>query len=682
MRILILTLLFPTLLFAQDFVFTQEYDSIEVEVDGFVLATPWTGGYANSSLDLCDIDNDADFDLFVGSTQETIHFFENQGSSTLPQFDFTDGEFGNVNVGDLMGRAKPVFWDMDSDGDFDLFVGTGRSLVRVYRNIGDEYNPIFEVFEDTLRDASGDWFYCDRPQFVDIDDDGDEDLFCGRYPGTIDYYENIGDSTFYSFQLGGLGIQDIDVGFSSSPEMVDIDADNDYDLFIGNKYGKIWYYENIGDSVNYNFMLDSSNWLGIDVGDYASPEFCDIDGDGDYDLFIGKDNDLTFDIPGAIHYWENIGTPQNPNFIEITQNYLTFDAGHSARVDLCDIDNDDDLDLFFLTNYYLGWMKNEGTSEVPYYDIQTFNLMSSVGVSSMDLGDFTGDGIPDLVLVDEYAGDFTFYENVSTPDELIFQEYSQLQTDYVVNEINLIDIDGDGDKDLLFGAYTAYPQGKSLVYYENIGGSGNPTFVLNTENLQGINSVNITQIIPRFADVDLDQDYDLFLIEPSTAQLWYFENIGTPQQANLDSVTNDFLGFGPLTDWLYIDFCDIDDDDDMDLFAGRGAGGTVFFRNTTGDTSGIQPRLSLDPRHGIQFSIGPNPANPITWISYNLPYPQKAEIAVYNLLGQKVATLASGLQIPGERSVVWNTGNTPSGVYFIRFESSIYDWAGRIVVVK
>ncbi|MBU0517346.1 T9SS type A sorting domain-containing protein [bacterium] len=67
---------------------------------------------------------------------------------------------------------------------------------------------------------------------------------------------------------------------------------------------------------------------------------------------------------------------------------------------------------------------------------------------------------------------------------------------------------------------------------------------------------------------------------------------------------------------------------------------------------------------------GPNPANPINWISYNLPYPQKAEIAVYNLLGQKVATLASGLQMPGQKTLIWDAANYSSGQYFIRMEVS------------
>ncbi|MFH1735741.1 MAG: T9SS type A sorting domain-containing protein, partial [bacterium] len=145
-------------------------------------------------------------------------------------------------------------------------------------------------------------------------------------------------------------------------------------------------------------------------------------------------------------------------------------------------------------------------------------------------------------------------------------------------------------------------------------------------------------------------------------------------------------------DYNVCDFCDVDNDGDMDAFFGSILGGIRFFRNTTGDTSAVQPRLSLDPLHGIQFSIGPNPANPITWISYNLPYPQKAEIAVYNLLGQKVAILASGLQMPGQRTVIWDAANYSSGQYFVRLETEnpnaglgtirLQSQVERVVVVK
>lgn len=62
----------------------------------------------------------------------------------------------------------------------------------------------------------------------------------------------------------------------------------------------------------------------------------------------------------------------------------------------------------------------------------------------------------------------------------------------------------------------------------------------------------------------------------------------------------------------------------------------------------------------------PNPFNPVTRISWQLAVGSTVELAVYNLLGQKVATLFKGQQNPGSYSYKWNAGAFPSGVYLYR----------------
>ena len=59
----------------------------------------------------------------------------------------------------------------------------------------------------------------------------------------------------------------------------------------------------------------------------------------------------------------------------------------------------------------------------------------------------------------------------------------------------------------------------------------------------------------------------------------------------------------------------------------------------------------------------PNPFNPLTVISWQLPVSGDVEIAVYNLLGQKVSTLILQKQEAGKHSVTWNASAFPSGVY-------------------
>jgi hypothetical protein len=60
----------------------------------------------------------------------------------------------------------------------------------------------------------------------------------------------------------------------------------------------------------------------------------------------------------------------------------------------------------------------------------------------------------------------------------------------------------------------------------------------------------------------------------------------------------------------------------------------------------------------------PNPFNPSTTIRYGVPMDSKVDIVIYNVLGQRVATLVSGTLTAGYHNVVWNAGNLSSGVYF------------------
>lgn len=65
----------------------------------------------------------------------------------------------------------------------------------------------------------------------------------------------------------------------------------------------------------------------------------------------------------------------------------------------------------------------------------------------------------------------------------------------------------------------------------------------------------------------------------------------------------------------------------------------------------------------------PNPFNPKTVISYQLPVTSYCELSIYNLLGQKVATLVSEKQPPGTYNVEWDASGFPSGVYFCRLST-------------
>ncbi|RJP80230.1 MAG: T9SS C-terminal target domain-containing protein [Candidatus Zixiibacteriota bacterium] len=70
----------------------------------------------------------------------------------------------------------------------------------------------------------------------------------------------------------------------------------------------------------------------------------------------------------------------------------------------------------------------------------------------------------------------------------------------------------------------------------------------------------------------------------------------------------------------------------------------------------------------------PNPFNPVTTIQYDLPELSQVKITIYNMLGQKVVTLADGLQTAGYKKVMWDSQRAgvvlASGIYVYHFEAT------------
>ncbi len=90
------------------------------------------------------------------------------------------------------------------------------------------------------------------------------------------------------------------------------------------------------------------------------------------------------------------------------------------------------------------------------------------------------------------------------------------------------------------------------------------------------------------------------------------------------------------------------------------------------------------------FSLGqnfPNPFNPITKIGYGLPEDSHVEIAIYNILGQKVKTLISERQAPGYRFATWdgrdNSGRFVStGVYIYVMTAGSFHDVKKLLLLK
>jgi len=91
------------------------------------------------------------------------------------------------------------------------------------------------------------------------------------------------------------------------------------------------------------------------------------------------------------------------------------------------------------------------------------------------------------------------------------------------------------------------------------------------------------------------------------------------------------------------------------------------------------------PLLALSFSLFqnyPNPFNPITTIAYDLSQDSPVNLAVYNPLGEEVATLVDKAQKAGHHSIQWNANNTASGIYFYRLRAADFVKTRRMLLVK
>jgi len=70
------------------------------------------------------------------------------------------------------------------------------------------------------------------------------------------------------------------------------------------------------------------------------------------------------------------------------------------------------------------------------------------------------------------------------------------------------------------------------------------------------------------------------------------------------------------------------------------------------------------------ITVSPNPANPITTISYSIGNVSHVRLSIYSISGQKIATLVNGPVSAGAHVVTFDGSKLASGVYFYRFESA------------
>jgi hypothetical protein len=239
----------------------------------------------------------------------------------------------------------------------------------------------------------------------------------------------------------------------SSLSAGDLDNDGDQDLsFLG--VNPVYHYWNVGSGETPVWQLDTAVYGGVAYCEYQAGALGDLDADGDLDV-------VTTCYSGSVRLHENVGTADEPSWQERPGAFTgihVYEGG--SQPCLADIDADGDLDLIVVAGA-IGIMlvENVGTPEIASWVHAGYLAGLDDGPKTSPqgaFGDIDGDGDLDMVQV-SWDTPPQCWENVGTPSDCAFIENPAMLTGVEAPArgygIELVDVDGDTDVDLLICGY-------------------------------------------------------------------------------------------------------------------------------------------------------------------------------------------------------------------------------------
>lgn len=323
----------------------------------------------NSSYNICVADMNGDYkDDIVGVSANNLRLH----LQTTP---------GNFTVSDIAisGTSMMPTWSMaagdyNRDGFNDLILGNGNGLsVWTSNATGTAYSNF----------TPGDYIFCQRTNFVDLNNDGHLDVFSCHDIAPNVYYLNDGSNnlTYYQSSVTPGAMNIGSSGGNYATLFTDFDNDGDTDVFISKCSGPPCELHRNDGNGNYSDISVTAQ-INITPIQTWSSAIADFDNDGDMDIIITASS-------GAHHYFRN--NLDTSNAVEEAYTEITsgsgWDTNSSTNIDnvAFDFDNDGWVDVLAGGNKI---MFNQGDG--------TFAPVSYSGISVGGIGDLNNDGFLDI----------------------------------------------------------------------------------------------------------------------------------------------------------------------------------------------------------------------------------------------------------------------------------------------
>lgn len=473
-------------------------------------------------------------------------------------------------------------FDFDADGDLDLLWGTAQGdEARIQLNTG---AGSFASTPLTISGINGD------ADLVDLNGDGLKDIFSVDSSTTsLLWAANTGAASFAPAQVIDASTDD-----AYARTFADIDADGLTDIISSRGWNnEIVWYKNTGSGT-----FGARQNLISPVGQAESLTSGNIDSGGAAEVICFSWLSGTLELvtpeltPSPTQLSETFETPEL-----ITTNSMIFDT----RIVDMDGDFDQDIVYFSWNPPYIDWAVNQGDGSFTNGpDITQWTVPIAVTLSSWTggVGDLDGDGKPD-VAYSEYYGPYGAWlspgvwvnypaiwkirwapnlggGNFPTQSHTLIAQSDPASIRPHVEAI--VDIDGDGDKDILLHVLLATPSDSF-----GVGSPTTPCEIRWMSNLGG-GIFSPMQVLAAFptnvavnelpVDVDADGDVDIMIVDAGT--LSYLINDGA----------GNFLLSAPLSvNCRKAKHFDVDGDGDLDLVTITKSGNEVMWLASNGSGS-------------------------------------------------------------------------------------------------